>query len=77
MSNKKKWMVNILIWANYTELPNFVKRILQKYPTLHLFTKALVEHLITKKHQVFYSSTIFRSGYIGPSAMEPTPGWVR
>ncbi|KAG1450166.1 hypothetical protein G6F46_007502 [Rhizopus delemar] len=65
-----------LLGADEKELPNFMKRILQKYPTLHLFTKALVEHLITKKHQVFYSSTIFRSGYIGPSAMEPTPGWT-
>lgn len=65
-----------------------VKRILQKYSTLHLFTKALIEHLllrrieqVRKDHREVggkapYPLAIFRSNYIGPSAVEPMPGWV-
>ncbi|KAG1474282.1 hypothetical protein G6F56_000449 [Rhizopus delemar] len=65
-----------LLGADEKELPNFVKRILQNYSTLHLFTKALVEHLIIKKPHISYALAIFRSGYIGPSVIEPTPGWT-
>ncbi|KAI9259346.1 hypothetical protein BY458DRAFT_274193 [Sporodiniella umbellata] len=65
-----------LLGADEKELPNLVKRILQNYPTLHLFTKALVEHLIIKKSHISYSLAIFRCGYIGPSAIEPSPGWT-
>jgi hypothetical protein len=73
----------------YIESSILVKRILQKYSTLHLFTKALVEHLILRRIEQMrkeeieesgkepYPLIIFRSNYIGPSAVEPMPGWVR
>lgn len=73
--------------TSISELSALVKRILQKFSTLHLFTKALVEHLIAKRiNQVRneenqggkepYPFAIFRSHYIGPAAVEPTPGWT-
>ncbi|KAL7331641.1 hypothetical protein PS15p_203807 [Mucor circinelloides] len=76
-----------LLGADEKELSALIKRILQKFSTLHLFTKALVEHLIAKRiNQVRneenqggrepYPLAIFRSHYIGPAALEPMPGWT-
>ncbi|KAI8640682.1 male sterility protein-domain-containing protein [Parasitella parasitica] len=72
-----------LLGADEKELSALVKRILQKFSTLHLFTKALTEHLIAKRvNQVRnvenqgYPLAIFRSHFIGPAAVEPTPGWT-
>ncbi|RCI02097.1 cyclin-dependent kinase inhibitor far1 [Rhizopus stolonifer] len=76
-----------LLGAEEKELTNLIKRILQKYSTLHLFTKALVEHLIIRRVEQMrneqsqggkqpYPLAIFRSNYIGPSLKEPMPGWT-
>lgn len=76
-----------LLGADEKESVVLVKRILQKYSTLHLFTKALVEHLILRRVEQMrkeeqhggkepYPLAIFRSNYIGPSAVEPVPGWT-
>ncbi|KAI8088601.1 male sterility protein-domain-containing protein [Thamnidium elegans] len=77
-----------LLSADEKESAILVKRILQKYSTLHLFTKALIEHLllrrieqVRKDHREVggkapYPLAIFRSNYIGPSAVEPMPGWT-
>ncbi|CEI87636.1 hypothetical protein RMCBS344292_02046 [Rhizopus microsporus] len=48
-------LLKSLLGADEKELPNYVKRILQKYSTLHLFTKALVEHLIIRKTNDYWS----------------------
>ncbi|KAI8974277.1 male sterility protein-domain-containing protein [Pilobolus umbonatus] len=74
-----------ILKADQKESINIARRILQKYPTLHLFTKALIEHLIIRRiDQVRaeerlggkepYPLIIFRSNHIGPSAIEPVPG---
>lgn len=77
-----------LIYFIIIESAILVKRILQKYSTLHLFTKALIEHLLLRRIEQVrkeerdaggkepYPVAIFRSNYIGPSAVEPMPGWV-
>lgn len=82
------FFINHLIFI-FLESSVLVKRILQKYSTLHLFTKALVEHLMLRRVEQMrkeereeggkepYPLTIFRSNYIGPSAVEPMPGWVK
>ncbi|KAI8365635.1 male sterility protein-domain-containing protein [Choanephora cucurbitarum] len=76
-----------LLAAEEKELAALIKRILQKYSTLHLFTKALVEHLVIRRMEQMrdqqeyggkqpYPLAIFRSNYLGPSLQEPSPGWT-
>ncbi|KAG0187993.1 cyclin-dependent kinase inhibitor far1 [Apophysomyces sp. BC1034] len=76
-----------LVTMDEQERVAVTKRIMQRHPTIHLFTKALAEHLILRRVEFNkdeerhggkkqWAVAIMRSSRIGPSAYEPYPGWT-
>ncbi|KAF7727803.1 cyclin-dependent kinase inhibitor far1 [Apophysomyces ossiformis] len=76
-----------LVTMDDQERAAVMKRIMQRYPTTQLFTKALAEHLILrridlrrnqKQHDTKkqWAIAIIRCSRIGPSLHEPYPGWM-
>ncbi|KAI9010320.1 male sterility protein-domain-containing protein [Phycomyces nitens] len=76
-----------LVTMDEQESNVLLKKILQQYPTTHMFTKALTEHLILCRAELNreeekqggkkqWPIAIIRSSWLGPSAFEPFPGWL-
>ncbi|KAL0086408.1 male sterility protein-domain-containing protein [Phycomyces blakesleeanus] len=76
-----------LVTMDEQESNVLLKKILQQYPTTHMFTKALTEHLILRRAELNreeekqggkkqWPIAIIRASWLGPSAFEPFPGWT-